>query len=48
MKLTSIMGDSYVYIPGHEDNNITYDYTLEGQEFAMETLNEKFKVNVEG
>ncbi|MBS5969240.1 MAG: LCP family protein [Clostridium perfringens] len=47
IKLTSIMRDSYVNIPGHGDDKITHAYAFGGPELAMKTLNENFKVNVE-
>ncbi|EOU1658086.1 LCP family protein [Clostridium perfringens] len=47
MKLTSIMRDSYVDIPGHGDDKITHAYAFGGPELAMKTLNENFKINVE-
>lgn len=47
MKLTSIMRDSYVDIPGHGDDKITHAYAFGGPELAMKTLNENFNVNVE-
>ncbi|ELC8345408.1 LCP family protein [Clostridium perfringens] len=47
MKLTSIMRDSYVDIPGHGDDKITHAYAFGGPELAIKTLNENFKVNVE-
>lgn len=47
MKLTSIMRDSYVDIPGYGDDKITHAYAFGGPELAMKTLNENFKVNVE-
>ncbi|HAT4283857.1 TPA: LCP family protein [Clostridium perfringens] len=47
MKLTSIMRDSYVDIPGHGDDKITHAYAFGGPELAMKTLNENFKLNVE-
>ncbi|MBI5998791.1 LCP family protein [Clostridium perfringens] len=47
MKLTSIMRDSYVDIPGHGDDKITHAYAFGGPELAMKTLNENLKVNVE-
>lgn len=47
MKLTSIMRDSYVDIPGHRDDKITHEYAFGGPELAMKTLNENFNVNVE-
>lgn len=47
MKLTSIMRDSYVDIPGHGDDKITHAYAFGGPELSMKTLNENFKVNVE-
>ncbi|MGU8658051.1 LCP family protein [Clostridium perfringens] len=47
MKLTSIMRDSYVDIPGHGEDKITHAYAFGGPELAMKTLNENFKVNVE-
>ncbi|EOU1468767.1 LCP family protein [Clostridium perfringens] len=47
MKLTSIMRDSYVNIPGHGDDKINHAYAFGGPELAMKALNENFKVNVE-
>lgn len=47
IKLTSIMRDSYVNIPGRGDDKITHAYAFGGPELAMKTLNENFKVNVE-
>ncbi|EIF6157398.1 LCP family protein [Clostridium perfringens] len=47
IKLTSIMRDSYVDIPGHGDDKITHAYAFGGPELAMKTLNENFNVNVE-
>lgn len=47
MKLTSIMRDSYVDIPGHGDDKINHAYAFGGSELAMKALNENFKVNVE-
>ncbi|MDZ5033595.1 LCP family protein [Clostridium perfringens] len=47
IKLTSIMRDSYVDIPGYGDDKITHAYAFGGPELAMKTLNENFKVNVE-
>lgn len=47
MKLTSIMRDSYVDIPGHGDDKLTHAYAFGGPELAMKTLNENLKVNVE-
>ena len=47
IKLTSIMRDSYVNIPGDGDDKITHAYAFGGPELAMKTLNENFKVNVE-
>ena len=47
MKLTSIMRDSYVDIPGHGDDKINHAYAFGGPELAMKALNENFKVNVE-
>ncbi|MDK0613770.1 LCP family protein [Clostridium perfringens] len=47
IKITSIMRDSYVNIPGHGDDKITHAYAFGGPELAMKTLNENFKVNVE-
>lgn len=47
IKLTSIMRDSYVNIPGHGDDKINHAYAFGGPELAMKTLNENFNVNVE-
>ena len=47
LKLTSIMRDSYVNIPGHGKDKITHAYAFGGPELAMKTLNENFKLNIQ-
>lgn len=46
LKLTSIMRDSYVDIPGHGEDKLTHAYAFGGPELAMKTLNVNFKLNI--
>ncbi|MGL6186676.1 MAG: LCP family protein [Clostridium chrysemydis] len=46
LKLTSIMRDSYVNIPGHGDDKLTHAYAFGGPELAIKTLNENYKLNI--
>jgi LCP family protein required for cell wall assembly len=47
LKLTSLMRDIYVSIPGHRDNKLNTAYAFGGVELAMETVNENFDLNIE-
>ena len=47
LKLTSIMRDSYVDIPGHGETKLNHAYAYGGPELAMKTLNENFKLNIQ-
>ena len=47
LKLTSIMRDSYVDVPGHGNTKLTHAYAYGGPKIAMKTLNENFKLNIE-
>ncbi|MBP1889152.1 LCP family protein required for cell wall assembly [Clostridium moniliforme] len=47
IKLTSIMRDSYVDVPGHCKTKLTHAYAYGGPELAIKTLNENFKLNIE-
>lgn len=47
LKLTSIMRDSYVEIPGREGNDkINHAYAFGGAELAIKTLNQNFGLNI--
>ncbi|MGG5460751.1 LCP family protein [Clostridium sp. B9] len=46
LKLTSIMRDSYVNIPGHKMDKINHAYAFGGHELALKTLNENFDLNI--
>lgn len=46
LKLTSIMRDSYVDIPGHGMDKINHAYAFGGHELALKTLNENFDLNI--
>lgn len=46
IKLTSIMRDTYVSIPGREDNRINAAYAFGGPELAMRTINENYNMNI--
>lgn len=45
-KLTSIMRDSYVDIPGHTLDKITHAYYFEGPSLAIKTINENYDMNI--
>lgn len=46
LKLTSIMRDSYVNIPGHGLDKINHAYAFGGPQLAIKTLNENFGLNI--
>lgn len=46
LKLTSLMRDIYVSIPGHRDNKLNTAYAFGGVELAMKTVNENFDLNI--
>lgn len=46
-KLTSIMRDTYVSIPGHGDNKINAAFALGGPELLRQTIKENFDVNLQ-
>ena len=47
IKLTSIMRDSYVKIPGHGEQKINHAYALGGMKLLRETIQENFKVRLD-
>jgi len=47
IKLTSIMRDLYVEIPGYKNNRINAAYVFGGPELLMETIEENFGVHIE-
>jgi len=46
LKLTSIMRDTLVSIPGHGKNKINTAYRFGGPELAMQTVNQAFGLNI--
>lgn len=46
IKLSSIMRDTYVNVPGHGMTKITHAYAYGGPELAIKTLNENFNLNI--
>jgi polyisoprenyl-teichoic acid--peptidoglycan teichoic acid transferase len=46
LKLTSVMRDSYVNIPGRGLDKINHAYAFGGPELAIRTLNENFDLNI--
>lgn len=46
LKLTSIMRDSYVNIPGYGMNKINAAYAFGGPQLALRTINEDFHMNI--
>jgi len=47
LKLTSILRDMYVSIPGYRDNKVNAAFALGGHDLAIATINENFGLNVE-
>lgn len=48
IKLTSLMRDLYVPIPGQVDNRINAAYTLGGMDLLKKTVEENFSIEIEG
>ena len=46
IKLTSIMRDTYVEIPGYKNNKINHAHSYGGPELAIKTLNQNFDMNI--
>lgn len=46
IKITSIMRDTYVDIPGHEMDKINHSYSFGGPELAIKTINQNFDMNI--
>lgn len=46
IKLTSIIRDSYVNIPGHGMDKITHAFSFGGPELALKTINSNFGLNI--
>lgn len=47
LKLTSIMRDSYVKIPGHGEQKINHAYAIGGITLLRETIQENFKIKLD-
>ncbi len=47
IKLTSLMRDTYVSIPGKQDNRINAAYAFGGPALAIRTVNENYDMNIE-
>lgn len=48
IKITSLMRDLYVQIPGHGDNRINAAYALGGMELLDKTIEKNFQVHIDG
>lgn len=48
VKLTSIMRDLYVEIPGHDNNKINATFALGGMELLYQTIGKDFGIDVDG
>ncbi len=48
VKLTSIMRDCYVQIPGHDNNKINAAYAFGGEELLVDTVELNFKIHIDG
>lgn len=46
IKLTSIMRDTYVDIPGHGMDKINHAFAFGGEELALQTVNQNFDMNI--
>lgn len=46
VKVSSIMRDSYVNVPGYGNTKITHAYSYGGPTLAIKTLNENFNLNI--
>ncbi|MCM8711274.1 LCP family protein [Clostridium sp. SYSU_GA19001] len=46
IKLSSVMRDTYVAIPGRNNEKITHAYAYGGAQLAIKTLNENFQLNI--
>ncbi|OLS02630.1 LCP family protein [Tissierella creatinophila] len=46
IKLTSIMRDTYVDIPGHQKDKINHAHGFGGPELAIKTINQNFNMNI--
>lgn len=47
IKVTSLMRDTYVEIPGHEDHKLNSAYAFGQEELAIKTINKNFDLNIE-
>lgn len=47
IKVTSLMRDSYVKIPGYGEDKLNHAYAYGGPELAIRTINENFGLNIE-
>ncbi|SHO51248.1 LCP family protein [Anaerocolumna xylanovorans] len=48
VKLTSIMRDLYVEIPGHDNNKLNAAYALGGVDLLYQTLKQNFGIDIDG
>lgn len=48
VKLTSIMRDLYVEIPGHDNNKINATYAIGGMELLYQTISRDFGIDIDG
>ena len=48
VKLTSIMRDLYVEIPGHDNNKINATYALGGMDLLYQTISRDFGIDIDG
>ena len=47
LKLTSIMRDTYVSIPGRQNDKLNHAYAYGGPELSIQTLNQNFDLNID-
>ena len=48
IKLTSLMRDSYVSIPGHKNNKLNAAYSFGGADLLIQTIEQNFKIKIDG
>ncbi len=46
IKLTSLMRDTYVDIPGRDKDKLNHSYAFGGPELVIKTINENFDMNI--
>lgn len=48
VKLSSLLRDTYVSIPGHKNNKLNAAYALGGADLLIDTIEQSYKIKIEG